>query len=216
MTHFEDTNWPAISFLLRKVVCQLSCKDAPDSSLPLCLDTPWLLSEVRFYCTPTGSQFPLLWPLMLLWLQRLRKKARKTIQNIVPCHLIYETRMHSSRMRTVRRSSRLLGGGGGGGIPSCTEADPPMDRQDRCKNITFATSLRMVIKGLYRANLINTSNAIRILMKKYELLTESFSIGLPSRLVTYAWSLSWYLCLASLRCVSRDAIFNWDKAAATS
>ena len=45
--------------------------------------------------------------------------------------------MHSSRMRTVRNSSRLLGGGvsapgggclvagGGVGIPACTEADPP-------------------------------------------------------------------------------------------
>ena len=66
-----------------------------------------------------------------------------------------QTRMHSSRMRTVRNRSRLLGGrcllwggsgprgvpalggsgprevpapwgsGPGGGIPACTEADPP-------------------------------------------------------------------------------------------
>ena len=53
------------------------------------------------------------------------------------------TRMHSSRMRTVRSSSRLLGGGivctwgvcsggcqllgwGRGGIPACTEADTPL------------------------------------------------------------------------------------------
>ena len=82
------------------------------------------------------------------------------------------TRMHSSRMRTVRNSSRLLpegsapGGEGvsalgrlwgavcsrgvcsqgvGGGIPACTEADPPVNRMtNRCKNITFATSLRTV------------------------------------------------------------------------
>ena len=34
----------------------------------------------------------------------------------------------------------------GGGIPACTEADPPVNRMtDRCKNITFATSLRTVI-----------------------------------------------------------------------
>ena len=78
--------------------------------------------------------------------------------------------MHSSRMRTVRNSSRLLrgvpalggawSGGGGrmpgpwggacygeGGIPACTEADPPplVNRMtDRCKNIIFATSLRTV------------------------------------------------------------------------
>ena len=36
------------------------------------------------------------------------------------------------------------GGGGGGGIPACTEADPPCGQTDRCKNITFATSLRTV------------------------------------------------------------------------
>ena len=50
-----------------------------------------------------------------------------------------KTRMHSSRMRTVRNSSRLLvwggvcsrGGGSlvpGGGIPACTDADPPVNR----------------------------------------------------------------------------------------
>ena len=72
--------------------------------------------------------------------------------------------MHSSRMRTVRSSSRLLGGvcsrgegrlpggvcsgggggGGGVGIPACTETDPSCGQTDRCKNITFATSLRTV------------------------------------------------------------------------
>ena len=68
--------------------------------------------------------------------------------------------MHFSRMRTVRSSSRLLGrgaplpgdllpapgcvcvfrgrGGGvgllpAGGIPACTEADPPVDRQTGVK-----------------------------------------------------------------------------------
>ena len=45
----------------------------------------------------------------------------------------------------------LPGGGGpapGGGIPACTEADPPVNRMtDRCKNITFAISLRTVIKN---------------------------------------------------------------------
>ena len=44
----------------------------------------------------------------------------------------FEIRMHSSRMRTVRNSSHLLGGGvclvPGAGIPTCTEADPPVNR----------------------------------------------------------------------------------------
>ena len=70
--------------------------------------------------------------------------------------------MHSSRMRTVRNSSRLgrrgcvlpgdvcswggLSAPGGGGIPACTEADTlPVDRMtDTCKNITFVTSLQTV------------------------------------------------------------------------
>ena len=67
-------------------------------------------------------------------------------------------------MRTDRNRSRLVGEGGcllpggmgacsrgggcllpgWGGIPVCTEADPPCGRTDRCKNITFATSLRTV------------------------------------------------------------------------
>ena len=37
------------------------------------------------------------------------------------------------------------GGGGGDGISACTEEDPPCGQTDRCKNITFATSLRTVI-----------------------------------------------------------------------
>ena len=32
----------------------------------------------------------------------------------------------------------------GGVIPACTEADTPRGQTDRCKNITFATSLRTV------------------------------------------------------------------------
>ena len=65
-----------------------------------------------------------------------------------------KTRMHSSRMRTVRNRSRLVEGGwsatgrvpalggsgpGGclirvGGIPACTQADlPPLDRQTGVK-----------------------------------------------------------------------------------
>ena len=35
----------------------------------------------------------------------------------------------------------------GGGIPTCTEADPPMDKMtDTSKNITFTTLLRTVIR----------------------------------------------------------------------
>ena len=62
--------------------------------------------------------------------------------------------MHSSRMRTVHCSSRLLGGPvcpwgclprgvfaeGGSCIPACTEEGPPMWTEwltDGCKNITF-------------------------------------------------------------------------------
>ena len=61
-------------------------------------------------------------------------------------------------MRTICSSGRLSWGGGcllwggeclllggGGGIPACTEADTPLCGQAHaCKNITFATSLRMV------------------------------------------------------------------------
>ena len=49
--------------------------------------------------------------------------------------------------------------GPGDGIPACTEADPPVNRMtDRCKNITFTTSLRTVIiihGEVSRANLSN-------------------------------------------------------------
>ena len=106
--------------------------------------------------------------------------------------------MHSSRMRTVRNSSRLLGwgclllgwvsatggcllpggclfqggacsggvcswAGGGGDIPACTEADPICGQTDRCKNITFATSLRTVTinRFIFRTYLFSTSNALR-------------------------------------------------------
>ena len=66
--------------------------------------------------------------------------------------------MHSSRMRTVRNSSRLLGVGWGGcllpggclllGVVSqhALSQTPPRGQTHRCKNITFATSLRTVIK----------------------------------------------------------------------
>ena len=37
------------------------------------------------------------------------------------------------------------GGVRSGGIPACTEAGSPCGQIDRCKNITFATSLRTVI-----------------------------------------------------------------------
>ena len=58
--------------------------------------------------------------------------------------------MHSSRMRTVRNRSRLLGGvpGPGGCVPGLGGAPaqvPPRGQTDRCKNITFATLLRTVI-----------------------------------------------------------------------
>ena len=67
--------------------------------------------------------------------------------------------MHSSRMCTVRNSSRLLSGGGSphtppraGTLPG-TDTHPPLAEQtppvnritDTCKNIAFATLLRTVI-----------------------------------------------------------------------
>ena len=39
-----------------------------------------------------------------------------------------------------------LGVSAPGGIPACTEADPhPSGQTDRCKNVTFTTSLRTII-----------------------------------------------------------------------
>ena len=118
------------------------------------------------------------------------KGSKISFRAKIVSHEHYLTRMHSSRMRTIRNSSHLpgvsapkggcllpgglpglgvpgpggsapgglvwgglvLGGcllwGGllwGCGIPTYTEADPPVNRMtDRCKNITFATSLRTV------------------------------------------------------------------------
>ena len=90
-------------------------------------------------------------------------------------------RMHSSRMRTFRNSSRHLGEGGylvPGVVPgpggctwsggctwcrgvylvlggctwsregTCPGTPPPRGQTDTCKNITFVTSLRTVIKEL--------------------------------------------------------------------
>ena len=59
------------------------------------------------------------------------------------------TKMHSSRMRTVRSSGRLSGEGGvcsrGVWYPSMHWGrHPPCGQTHACKNITFATSLRTV------------------------------------------------------------------------
>ena len=74
--------------------------------------------------------------------------------------LLINTRMHSSRMRTVCSSGHLLGGVCLGGclprrecIPACTGADTTrVDRMtDRCKNITFL-QLRLwtvIMSGLH-------------------------------------------------------------------
>ena len=78
---------------------------------------------------------------------------------------VYQTRMHSSRMRTVRSSGRLRGGGPShrGGVPGhrgkylvtgvpghlvrYSPPPPPVNRiTDRYKNITFAISLRTVTR----------------------------------------------------------------------
>ena len=74
-----------------------------------------------------------------------------------------QTRMHSSRMRTICSSGCLLGGGmlgcllpGGclllGGVSHHAlrqTPPPPCGQTDACKNITFATSLQMVKIGFY-------------------------------------------------------------------
>ena len=84
--------------------------------------------------------------------------------------ILFITRLHSSRMRSIRSSSCLLGGGGllpggsapegvssrGGGVPACTEADPSCGQTDRCKNITFANSLRTVITLQRRQEVVIT------------------------------------------------------------
>ena len=65
----------------------------------------------------------------------------------------FETRMHSSRMRTVRCSSRLLRDGGGGQsqeggvcLPGgCTPLPTPVDRHT-CENITFPQLLLRTVK----------------------------------------------------------------------
>ena len=78
---------------------------------------------------------------------------------IIVLQNFFKNRMHSSRMHTVRSSSRLLRGGGGGcllpgmGGGVCSQGvvyqhalrqTLPCGQTDRCKNITFATSLRTV------------------------------------------------------------------------
>ena len=90
--------------------------------------------------------------------------------------------MHSSRMRTVRSSSRLSRGGVC--LSACWDSNPPPGTrhprdqappQDRahpplprgqtgtCKNITFATSLRTVIKFNARRRKINDLHLLRTL-----------------------------------------------------
>ena len=68
------------------------------------------------------------------------KPGPATVRNVFK-NFNLSTRVHSSRMYTVRCSSRLLGWGclPRGDIPACSEADtPPVNRMtDRCKNITL-------------------------------------------------------------------------------
>ena len=78
------------------------------------------------------------------------------------------TRMHSSRMRTVRSSSRLCQEGSASvhaGIPTppgpgtpLVQTPPP--RAGVCQNITFATSLRTVKIQSRRSILVRSSEAI--------------------------------------------------------
>ena len=108
---------------------------------------------------------------------------------------ITKTRMHSSRMRTVRNSSRLLGpGGSGGGIPACTEADPHCGQRDRCKNITFATSLRTVIRCV---SLIRLSRGL-----------SGIFVFFPCKLTTNSLILMTNNSIVVIRILSIDSILN--------
>ena len=111
-------------------------------------------------------------PLVLMYSEKLGNSP--DLQIIVRKEIL--TRMHSSRMRAVRNSSRLLGGVCCWGVPAsggclvrgvtcsggclvpggaCSgrvsqhtlRQTPPVNRiTDRCKNITFATLLRTVTR----------------------------------------------------------------------
>ena len=80
----------------------------------------------------------------------------------------FKTRMHSSRMRTVRCSDHL-GGGGGGGVwgsaqgvsswgglpeggvcPGGVHLPPPRGQTDTCENITFPQLLLGTVIKCYR------------------------------------------------------------------
>ena len=87
-------------------------------------------------------------------------------------HYFILTRMHSSRMRTVRNSSRLPGGctcRGVGRYPPPSRYTPPWTEwlTDRCKNITFTTSFRTVkIVKLLLTNLhIHSKKVVQIQTK---------------------------------------------------
>ena len=79
-----------------------------------------------------------------------------------------QTRMHSSRMRTVRCSSRLLGDvclpkGGGGCLPAkrvggCTP--PPCGQTDTCEKITFPQLLLRTVKMCTVKGTADTMNII--------------------------------------------------------
>ena len=94
-----------------------------------------------------------LYGIKINWFETRRCKSSKLLQ------FLHTTRMHSSRMRSVRSNGHFSGvsvpGGvcsrevsapGGSGIPPCTEADTPSPhgQTNACKNITFVTSLRTV------------------------------------------------------------------------
>ena len=111
-------------------------------------------------------------PLFLLFIVGAKMKRGEIVIGWSCWINIFKTSIHSSRMRTVRSSGRLLGGevcpggmvsAGGGGclprvvsawgvcIPACTWADPlSVGRMtDRCKNITFPQLRLRTVKRNY-------------------------------------------------------------------
>ena len=123
---------------------------------------------------------------MSKWHQTTWKKKRS--------YNAYETRMHSSRMRTVRSSSRLLGGGvcpdgclARGCIAACTRIDTPLWTEwltDRCKNIAFP---QLRFRTVINVGPSDTSVRCQNILRKKEAIAKSQISSIRSSLVCKQW-----------------------------